>query len=40
MADLTGADAEGQRAEGAMRAVWLSPQTIVMPGCVAQFGCR
>ena len=33
--DLAGADAEGQRAEGAVRAVWLSPQTMVMPGCVS-----
>ena len=32
--DFGRADAEGERAEGAVRAVWLSPQTIVMPGCV------
>jgi len=32
--DLAGADAEGQRAERAVVAVWLSPQTIVIPGCV------
>ena len=32
--DLGGADPERERAERAVRRVWLSPQTIVMPGCV------
>jgi hypothetical protein len=30
--DLAGADAEGERADPAVQAVWLSPQTIVVPG--------
>jgi hypothetical protein len=33
--DLAGADAEGQRAERAVVEVWLSPQTMVMPGWVS-----
>ena len=32
--DLGGADPEGERAEGAVVAVWLSPHTIVIPGWV------
>jgi hypothetical protein len=32
--DLARPDAERERSERAVRDVWLSPQTIVMPGCV------